>query len=89
MKEIQNTDKGNNNFLDKNMAFNPGKPYNGLPLLPPKPVQNRNVITTQDKLYQALTAKSVMPDLATKEVLRYREALLLGFKLVKEKGFWA
>jgi Fic family protein len=45
------------------------------------------VITTQDKLYQALYAKSAKPDVATKEVLRYREALLMGTLLIKEKGF--
>lgn len=46
-----------------------------------------NVITTQDKLYQALFAKSDKTDEPTKEVLRYREALLMGTKLIKEKGF--
>jgi Fic family protein len=46
-----------------------------------------NVITTQDKLYQALFAKSAKPDVATKEVLRYREALLMGTLLIKEKGY--
>ena len=46
-----------------------------------------NVITTQDNLYQALYAKSAKPDLATKEVLRYREALLMGTLLIKERGF--
>lgn len=46
-----------------------------------------NIITTQDKLYQALYAKSAKPDVATKEVLRYREALLMGTQLIKEKGF--
>ncbi len=46
-----------------------------------------NVITTQDKLYQALYANSNKPDLATKEVLRYRESLLMGSKLIKDKGF--
>ena len=46
-----------------------------------------NVITTQDKLYQALYAKSAKPDAATKEVLRNREALLMGTLLIKEKGF--
>lgn len=46
-----------------------------------------NVITTQDKLYQALYSKSDKPDTATKEVLRYREALLIGTKLIKERGF--
>jgi Fic family protein len=46
-----------------------------------------NVITTQDRLYQALYTKSAKPDVATKEVLRYREALLMGTLLIKEKGF--
>lgn len=46
-----------------------------------------NVITTQDKLYEALYAKSTKPDGATKEVLRYREALLMGTRLIKERGF--
>lgn len=46
-----------------------------------------NIITTQDKLYQALYTKSEKPDSATKEVLRYREALLTGTRLIKEKGF--
>ncbi len=46
-----------------------------------------NVITTQDKLYQALYAKSAKPDASTKEVLRYREALLSGTRLIKAKGF--
>jgi Fic family protein len=46
-----------------------------------------NVITTQDKLYQALYAKSTKPDGAIKEVLRYREALLMGTRLIKERGF--
>jgi len=46
-----------------------------------------NVITTQDKLYQALYSKSDKPDSATKEVLRYREALLMGNALIKKKGF--
>jgi len=45
-----------------------------------------NVITTQDKLYQALYAKSAKPDVATKEVLRYREALLMATQLIKDKG---
>ncbi len=47
-----------------------------------------NVITTQDKLYQALTSQSQSHiDPATKEVLRYREALLHGLKIVEKKGF--
>ena len=46
-----------------------------------------NVITTQDKLYQAISAKGMEVDSATKEVLRYREAMLHGFKLIQKKGF--
>ncbi|MBC3539584.1 Fic family protein [Rufibacter sediminis] len=46
-----------------------------------------NIITTHDRLYQAIAATSVQPDPATKEVLRYREALLHGFREIKERGF--
>ncbi len=46
-----------------------------------------NVITTQDKLYQALSAKSIQIDSPTKEVLRYREAVLFGFHFIQKKGF--
>ena len=46
-----------------------------------------NVVTTQDKLYQAIAAKGIEPDSATKEVLRYREATLFGFNAIKQKGF--
>ena len=46
-----------------------------------------NVITTQDKLYQALSAKGTQADNATKEVLRYREAILYGFRFINKKGF--
>src|SRR5690554_1418566 len=46
-----------------------------------------NVITTHDKLYQALSAKGMAVDSATKEVLRYREAILEGFRAVRKKRF--
>ncbi len=46
-----------------------------------------NVITTQDKLYQALSAKGMEADVATKEVLRYREAALFGLHFIQQKGF--
>lgn len=46
-----------------------------------------NVITTQDRLYQALSLKNTETDPATKEVLRYREALLTGYRFLSEKGF--
>ncbi len=46
-----------------------------------------NVITTQDKLYQALSAKGSEADPSTKEVLRYREAVLYGARFISQKGF--
>ena len=45
-----------------------------------------NVITTQDKLYQALSVKGDQIDLSTKEVLRYREAMLYGFRMIQKKN---
>ncbi len=42
-----------------------------------------NVVTTNDKLYRALTAGTANADPATKEVLRYREALWQGFNDLK------
>lgn len=114
--------------------FNPNKPYNDLPMLPPKrdkvetiailkqeskaavalaelkgvaktlPNQSilinsivlkeakasseiENIITTHDNLYKALTLKDSKVDSATKEVLRYREALFVGYNYIKEKKF--
>src|SRR3546814_5579102 len=46
-----------------------------------------NVITTHDKLYEALSAKGITVDSATKEVLRYWEAILEGYRAVGKKGF--
>ena len=46
-----------------------------------------NIITTHDSLYKAMTASSVKPDQATKEVLLYREALLHGFQFIGEKEY--
>jgi len=46
-----------------------------------------NIVTTQDRLYQALSAKGIQIDLATKEVLRYREATLYGFQFIKRKEY--
>ncbi len=113
------------------MSFDPTRPYDELPLLPPKvdleskavlrktisagralaelkglgktiPEQAilinsvilqeakasseiENIITTSDKLFQAFTAKSGRFDPATKEVLRYREAMWLGFNELKSR----
>ena len=38
-----------------------------------------NIVTTQDNLYQAFTAKTNTTDAQTKEVLRYRQALWEGY----------
>lgn len=46
-----------------------------------------NIITTQDKLYQALSLKGLQVDPQTKEVLRYREALLEGYRYLTKNGF--
>lgn len=111
--------------------FDPNKPYNDLPLLPPKinletgnilkkvissgralaelkglgetiPNQSilinslvlqeakassgiENVITTNDALFQAFSTQAANIDPATKEVLRYREALWNGFLSMKKR----
>lgn len=114
------------------MTFDPKKPFNDLPALPP-PVEvetkavlkraiaaNRalaelkgqgriipnqsmlinslvlqeakasseieNIVTTNDALFRAMAASSGTVDPATKEVLRYREALWHGYKRVKNKA---
>lgn len=45
-----------------------------------------NIITTNDSLFKAFTASSTRVDRATKEVLRYREALWEGFNQLKKRG---
>ena len=46
-----------------------------------------NIVTTQDDLYKAgLDVKDEIINASTKEVLNYREAILHGFKLVKQNG---
>ena len=113
------------------MRFDPKKPYDDLPLMPPeadvetKPVLKKaitanralaelkglggtipnqallvnslilqeaktsseieNIITTDDALFRAFTAGTSRVDPATKEVLRYREALWEGFNALKER----
>jgi len=115
------------------MSFDPGKPFNDLPLLPPKAeietkatlkkaisankalaelkgmgetIPNQailvnsiilqeakasseieNIVTTHDALFRAFSAKSAQIDPATKEVLRYREALWEGFSSLKDRPF--
>ncbi|MGK6349896.1 Fic family protein [Parapedobacter sp. DT-150] len=47
-----------------------------------------NIFTTEDELYKAVsdTIQEENANLATKEVLRYREALWEGYKRIKETG---
>jgi len=45
-----------------------------------------NIITTNDALFKAFTASSTRIDPATKEVLRYREALWKGYSELKRSG---
>ncbi|MHB8792550.1 MAG: Fic family protein [Thermoleophilia bacterium] len=45
-----------------------------------------NVVTTNDELFKAFSAKSEAFDPATKEVLRYREALWYGFNELEKRG---
>ncbi len=116
---------------EKKMVFSPDKPFNDLPLLPPKAeIETRavlkktipatralaelkglgktipnqailvnsiilqeakasseieNIITTHDALFQAFSAKTTQFDPATKEVLRYREALWEGFSSLNDR----
>ena len=114
------------------MPFDPAKPNNVLPLLPPKadletkavlkkaitankalaelkglgqtiPNQTmlvntitlqeaqasseiENIITTADALFRAFSSKTGQIDSATKEVLRYREAIWNGYQALKGKS---
>lgn len=46
-----------------------------------------NIITTQDRLYRALSSSSgSVVDAATKEVVLYREALRFGERLINNRG---
>ena len=48
----------------------------------------KNIVTTQDDLYKAgLDLKEKMMTPAAKEVLNYREAITIGFELLKQKHF--
>jgi Fic family protein len=115
------------------VTFNPSKPYNDLPLLPPQvDIESKNIlkkataaraalaelkgiaetipqpeilintillqeakdsseieniITTNDSLYKAAVLKDDRTDPATKEVIRYRQALWSGFNILKKKRF--
>jgi Fic family protein len=46
-----------------------------------------NIITTNDELYRSLVADKKVENSATKEVLRYKEALWLGLERLKSRPF--
>jgi Fic family protein len=46
-----------------------------------------NIITTNDELYKSVVADKKLENLATKEVLSYKEALWLGLEQIKSKPF--
>jgi Fic family protein len=46
-----------------------------------------NIITTQDELYKALSVSNAKIDPRTKEVINYRQALFLGYDILKKQGF--
>ena len=113
------------------MKYNPQKPYNNLPDLPPKAdietkiilkktiaasralselkgaIKNlpnpmlfidtinlqeaqassaiENIVTTQDELFQATITDKKIENLATKEVIHYKDALWYGLEQIKKK----
>lgn len=46
-----------------------------------------NIITTNDDLYQAVVADKKFDNLATKEVISYKEAIWLGFSRLEQQPF--
>ncbi len=45
-----------------------------------------NIVTTQDDLYKAgLSERFIIDNASVKEVLKYRESIMIGFKTVKQK----
>jgi Fic family protein len=46
-----------------------------------------NIITTNDELYKSVVADKKLENLATKEVLSYKEALWLGLEQIRSKPF--
>ena len=44
-----------------------------------------NIVTTNDAMYEALTASTTAADSSTKEVIRYREAMWQGFNTLKKE----
>ncbi len=122
--------QNNFNLYKLEAVYNSNKPYNKLPLLPPKialtpKVYNKailankalaelkgmagqitnqviilnslvmreakdsseveNILTTQDELFKAFSVESPTLNAAVKEVLNYKEALWLGYELIKKK----
>ena len=46
-----------------------------------------NIVTTHDKMYRSLNLKGREADAATREVLRYREAVKYGLSFIEAHGF--
>ncbi|MCD4735629.1 MAG: Fic family protein [Bacteroidales bacterium] len=46
-----------------------------------------NIITTNDILFKAISAKNYRPDKQTKEVINYRRALYSAYKRIQEREF--
>lgn len=65
---------------------NPKMLINTLALLEAKDSSSiENIFTTNDQLYKAFSSSLTIVDSATKEVLKYREALWQAFNLIKQK----
>lgn len=46
-----------------------------------------NIITSTDELYEALTASKSLSKSEIKEVVNYRRAIFIGYKIIQEQGF--
>ena len=65
----------------ENLIPNQGVLINSIPLLEAKDSSEiENIVTTADSLFQSVSDKFNLSNHATKEAIRYRTALLMGFK---------
>jgi Fic family protein len=70
-----------------NIIHNPAILINALILREAKDSSEiENVLTKHDELYRALSSEKKLTDPQTKEVIRYRESLFKGYKLIKKKN---
>ena len=47
----------------------------------------RNIITSEDELYEALSSSRVKLTPEVKEVVNYRKSIFMGFQLIDKQGF--